>query len=46
MMTCGSASMGSRLYKCKNSGCTYTKYLNQSNKSRSCSSCGVKSTKR
>ncbi len=45
-MTCGSASMGSRLYKCKNSGCTYTKYLNQSCKSRACSSCGVKSTER
>ncbi len=38
--------MGSRLYKCKNSGCTYTKYLNQSCKSRACSSCGVKSTER
>ncbi|ARR10453.1 transposase (plasmid) [Vibrio campbellii] len=46
MMTCGSASMGARLYKCKNSGCTYTKYLNQSCKSRACSSCGVKSTER
>ncbi|HHC6517481.1 TPA: IS91 family transposase [Vibrio parahaemolyticus] len=46
MMACGSASMGSRLYKCKNTGCTYTKYLNQSCKSRACSSCGVKSTER
>ncbi|TNZ82946.1 IS91 family transposase, partial [Vibrio parahaemolyticus] len=46
MMACGSANMGSRLYKCKNSGCTYTKYLNQSCKSRACSSCGVKSTER
>ncbi|WP_173400258.1 transposase zinc-binding domain-containing protein, partial [Vibrio owensii] len=38
MMACGSASMRARLYKCKNSGCTYTKYLNQSCKSRACSS--------
>ncbi|XEV12241.1 transposase (plasmid) [Vibrio alginolyticus] len=46
MIACGSAYMGSRLYKCKNSDCTYTKYLNQSCKSRACSSCGVKSTER
>ncbi|MEK2085435.1 transposase zinc-binding domain-containing protein [Vibrio parahaemolyticus] len=33
MMACGSSSMGSRLYKCKNSGCSYTKNLNQTCKS-------------
>ncbi|PXB14609.1 hypothetical protein CXR47_25020 [Vibrio parahaemolyticus] len=47
MLACGSASMGTRLYKCKNSGCTYyTKYLNQSCKSRACCSGGVNSTER
>ncbi|WP_444812725.1 transposase zinc-binding domain-containing protein, partial [Vibrio jasicida] len=46
MVACGSSSMGSRLYKCKNSGCTYTKNFNQTCKSRACSSCGVKSIER
>ncbi len=46
MIACGSAGMGSRLYQCKNSACTYTKYLTPRCKSRACSSCGVKSTER
>lgn len=46
MLACGSAALGSRYYTCKDSKCTYSKFIHQSCKSRACSSCGVKATER
>jgi hypothetical protein len=44
MLACSTAAFGSRKYTCSNDGCSHTKYIHQTCKSRACNSCGTKST--
>ena len=46
MLTCGTYLKGSLHYTCTNSGCTHTKTLYLTCKSRLCNACGQKATER